>query len=447
MYRRLAAAIVLFASTSGLGGQGAAELTPSEVFSETLHEVRQVRGLGIGKRLDFRLVPSSELAQRHARAWPRLKDDASSFASLGLLIPGIDAGKKLGEVAARMLSIDYEAKSATVFVPTETTKLGRYVAKLLAAQAIGRALDTERYDLEAKLARAKTFDEAFVLVALREGASLLTMSEWATVHREGWTMPERLGIKDWERARNDTSTRSPRFFSVQLAAGLLGRSFFAKSQGGTSLLPQIASGASKRIEGAFRELPSSSEQVLHPEKYWSSSRDEPVTLAGEEGFLQVLAQLAGSELRDVNTLGEFGCGIAVTPLLQRSDPKIVDTQIATAAYWSPRASEGWGGDRLYVFGSPAGSAGETTAAKPSMAWITFWDSERDASEFAGTFGAGNGKRMGFVTSHRGRVVVAASGALAAKVDDVHQTLRDKGQPVRAGRSFSLSDEAAAPQKD
>ena len=206
-----------FASLLALVGAGEAtcaqdllEQTALEAFVETVHEVREVRGIGPGKQLAFRLAKSRDLAPTLVGSWPRIELDATSFAALGLLPAKLDAKRKFGQVQAQMLSIGYDSKTASVAIPEETKKLGRYVAKLLAAQAIGRAIDTERYDIDARMERAKTFDERFVLAALRDGAALLTMSEWAVTKRDGWTMPERLGLQSWERARNDASTRAPR---------------------------------------------------------------------------------------------------------------------------------------------------------------------------------------------------------------------------------------------
>ncbi|MCA8970853.1 MAG: hypothetical protein KDC95_13750 [Planctomycetes bacterium] len=434
-----------FASLLALVGAGEAtcaqdllEQTALEAFVETVHEVREVRGIGPGKQLAFRLAKSRDLAPTLVGSWPRIELDATSFAALGLLPAKLDAKRKFGQVQAQMLSIGYDSKTASVAIPEETKKLGRYVAKLLAAQAIGRAIDTERYDIDARMERAKTFDERFVLAALRDGAALLTMSEWAVTKRDGWTMPERLGLQSWERARNDASTRAPRFFSTMLASGLLGRNFYAQSKNGaSSLLPTISSGTSKRIESVFRDLPASSEQILHPDKYWSSDRDEPVTLKGEDALLHALSALAQSELTDVNTLGEFGCGIAATPLLQRAIAKVLDKRIGTSVYWSPRASDGWAGDRLYVFGQ-----GENA----SVAWVTMWDAEADASEFSGVFGSGNAKRAKLETYAEGRIAIFASGKLATRARDIHRAVIEHGKPCRGDRSFDVFDRAAAPQK-
>lgn len=440
MHRSSLLYLSVCAAALSLGEAPAQNPTANEVFAETLHEVRAVRGLAIGKNVEFETLTKNELAKLHARANPSFAEDAAIFAKLGVLNPRLDSNKKLGDILARMMSVRYDAKTSTISVSAEARKLGRFVAKLLGAYGVGLATDIERYSIDARMQKTKTFDERFVLTALTEGAAMTTMNKWAIQHREGWTVPERLGLQKWELARNETSLRAPRIFSVQMAAGLVGRYFFGQGKGGTALLPQISSGTTQRIEQVWKDVPRSAEQVLHPSKYWTKSarsRDEPVVLMGEETLTTKLAELAGADLTMRNSLGEFGCAIVTSPLVQRIDAKGLAKLVGKPSYWSSRASQGWGGDKILVFG-----AGE----EESLVWITVWDSDKDAREFAGRFGQLTGKRIGIQSTVAGRVAVFARGVLATKTAKIAGLVFEHAKAKKGGKDYALRGAPAAAPK-
>lgn len=413
----------------------AQQIEASEVFAETLHEVRAVRGLAVGRSVSFEALPRAAFAALHAKSVSGLREDARIFALLGALAPRLDASKTYGATAARMLEPHYETRGAKVSVPQEARKLGRYVQKLLGAYAISLATDSERYKLPAQFAKATSFDERFVLRALLAGGAATTMAEWAIQHHKGWTMPERLGLRKWEAARLDASVRAPRFFAAPLAATVLGRNFILRGKGGHGLLPRIASGSSKRIEAVWKARPQTSEQLLHPEKFSSPSRrDAAVTMRDPVETVQEIGKLAGQSLVAANTLGEFGLAIAIHRPV-RMQAKAMARAVSTPRFWSSRATQGWGGDRIFVFGK-----GKAT----SVAMITVWDSERDAKEFAGAFHARHGKRLAYTSHVAARLAVFANGALAKSCARVAEVVKRTGFE-QDGKPYPLRDaEAAGP---
>ena len=101
----------------------------------------------------------------------------------------------------------------------------------------------------------------------------------------------------------------------------------------------------------FAPFASSTEQVLHPEKYLDSVPDLPtrVTLG---------APLGGSLVHEDN-LGEFETRLFLYQHLK-------DQAVAM------RGAAGWDGDRYQVVNTPAGAA---------IGWLTVWDSAVEAAEF------------------------------------------------------------------
>ena len=104
----------------------------------------------------------------------------------------------------------------------------------------------------------------------------------------------------------------------------------------------------------FRDMPQSTEQVMHDRAFFATPRDAPVRV--------VLPRL-NSEIYQ-NTLGEFDTRLFLFEHLQ-------DQVLAS------RAAIGWGGDRYAVVRAGSGNA---------LAWVTAWDSAVDAAEFVDALG-------------------------------------------------------------
>lgn len=107
------------------------------------------------------------------------------------------------------------------------------------------------------------------------------------------------------------------------------------------------------VNQAWADVPQSTEQILHPEKYLGK-RDDPVTV--QLPNLQV-ALGNGNQLLGRNVMGEFQI-------------RILLGQIPFATF----AAAGWGGDQYATYADKDG--------KVSIVWFTNWDSALDARQFA-----------------------------------------------------------------
>jgi len=130
---------------------------------------------------------------------------------------------------------------------------------------------------------------------------------------------------------------------------------FPYNSGEVFVLALYRDGGWERVNQAYTDdLPQSSEQILHPERYLAGDNPQEVTLhpavPGENWTL----------LLD-RTMGEFY-------LRQYLQTQLTRREAADAA-------EGWGGDRYHIYRSDA--AGQ-------LAWVLkiVWDTPADAREFA-----------------------------------------------------------------
>jgi hypothetical protein len=147
----------------------------------------------------------------------------------------------------------------------------------------------------------------------------------------------------------------------------------------------------KQVSQAYTELPQSTEQILHVDKYFA--REAPVKIA-----LPNIAALLGAGWKriDYDVNGEWSYYLILDEFL-KSD---ADSQRATA---------GWGGDRYAVYEQP--KTGEVMIAQ-----LSAWDTEKDAREFFDAYAKRTEKRY--------------EGATALTVNEKEK----KGEASRAWRT-------------
>lgn len=140
---------------------------------------------------------------------------------------------------------------------------------------------------------------------------------------------------------------------------------------------------------AFNDPPTSTEQVLHIEKYLAAERDEPLEIIlPESGLVKIL----GKKTKELwaNTLGEFSLSLVLRGL---------DVPKGKAA----KAAAGWDGDRFAGY--------ETEDGRVVVVWLTLWDSEREAAEFEQVYGAALAQARPEATlERRGNQVLMVHGA-------------------------------------
>ena len=130
-----------------------------------------------------------------------------------------------------------------------------------------------------------------------------------------------------------------------------GTDFIVKTLKGTN-------GSLKDVSKIFADLPISSEQILHPAKYYAE-RDHPTLV-----LLDAEKVVGGGWKESLNNVhGEFGVKVILREF--RSDKLRLPVV--------EKAAAGWDGDRYVIL--------EDADKTPAYVWFTTWDSEDDAKEF------------------------------------------------------------------
>jgi hypothetical protein len=141
-------------------------------------------------------------------------------------------------------------------------------------------------------------------------------------------------------------------------------------------------GVGDAVRIALSDVPRSSEQVLHPKKYWRSARrDEPVIIGDED--METLLAAAGLHVLHKDTIGELLCAILTSP----DDQKLNPMAMPVPGYWSNAAAAGWGGDRFFLLTTDpeANASGKRKGLRGI--WFTAWDTPNDRRQFVEAYQA------------------------------------------------------------
>lgn len=142
---------------------------------------------------------------------------------------------------------------------------------------------------------------------------------------------------------------------------LMDNLFFSYVAGLDFVLRLKQDGGWERVNQAYQQIPVSTEQILHPEKYLVCP-DLPTTLV----LPPLPAAITGWRLLEQNTLGELNISI------------LLDGYLPTPQ--AQQASAGWDGDRFGLYEQP-------DTGKLLLVWVTVWDSGPEAQEFFETYAA------------------------------------------------------------
>jgi hypothetical protein len=121
------------------------------------------------------------------------------------------------------------------------------------------------------------------------------------------------------------------------------------------------------VSTAYKNLPQSSEQILHYEKYAANERPIKVELADVAGALG-----KGWKRVNFNINGEFGYYLTLVEFLPKEAAR--------------KAAAGWGGDQFALYE-------DATKTKTTLVHLSAWDTAQEAEEFFTAYSERTAKRF------------------------------------------------------
>lgn len=262
--------------------------------------------------------------------------------SFGLAPPDFEYRSFLIKLLAEQVAGYYDPKAQQFYLADWIDIDGQ---KPVMAHELTHALQDQHFNLKRFDKWPKGDSDAELAAhALIEGDATLAMTLYLAKHP--------MIALSFLRTSQETSTEQ-----FNRAPRALRESLLFPYQEGLKWATQVyRRGGWSMISKAFTKLPQSSEQILHPEKYFAYEAPVKLTLPS---FRSALGPKWKHIDNDVN--GEWGYYLVLDEFLNNANE-------------SKQAVAGWGGDRFALYEGPQGSPA-------FVAQITAWDTEADAREF------------------------------------------------------------------
>ncbi len=358
------------AATSGPDPGASIPLEIRTQMDQIQEEVVTLRGLQSSGPVDRALLSSEALRQYVTDDFladytePEARDDARTLSLLGLLAPDYDLFNLYLDLYSEQIAGFYDDELKQMFVVQGAAFRGP--ERITYAHEYTHALQDQNYDLRNGLGFN---DEACELDSERCAAIQALVEGDATLLEERWLLTYATDQDYQDLLDFYNALESPVFDS---APQFLQDDFLFPYESGRSFVEHFfLDGGWASVDAVYADPPSSTEQILHPERY---PGDRPIKLEPAE----LLAAL-GSGWREIDrdVLGEW-----YTQLTLRE--QLTEEQSAPAA-------DGWGGDYLLAFYHDEQNLG-------ALVLVTAWDSVRDAHEFYNAFLGYGDARFGGRTS-------------------------------------------------
>ena len=378
MGTRFAAAalgVLLAASALGAGTlpEDVAPL-PKEMegrIAELLKEAETWRGLTAREPVPSGTVDEPVLKRKVAESFREqlppevLRPVETGLKAFGLIPESLDLVTFFPELLTSQTAGFYDPeRHYLVLVQREGLSLGEGLPDDAAKRAdeavlvheLTHAIQDQHFNLETFSSGRPLDDSEAARVALIEGDATLVMMDFfaqARVEEVSGLQQSMASMLGDPREMMDAAAGMPGTAELATApAWFQDTLLFSYFQGFQFCLSVRQAGGQALLDKAFsRDPPRSTEQILHPEK-WYSKRDDPVAISWPD-------LLPGWSKVSEGQLGELGVRTLVREIAKQKDGRATD------------AAAGWGGDRFGVYEKDG---------RRLLVWISEWDTDADARE-------------------------------------------------------------------
>lgn len=296
------------------------------------------------------------LEQRFAEDLPQqeLAGIEATYKRFGLVADSLDLRELYLALLTEQIVGFYDPKTKVLYVVEEAPEAQR---SAIITHELIHALQDQYADLAALQSLRDDNDRSLAAQAVIEGQA---MYEQIAATIGSGSLAARLP-GGWDRVRQsirENRTLMPLFASAPM---ILQETLIFPYLSGAEFVRRM-----DQEDGSFffRELPTSTEQVMHMRAYGGDSTDAPTRV--------VLPDISGDEVLYENGLGEFETRVLLFEHLE-DQPAAV------------RGAAGWDGDRFRL----VARGGEN-----ALVWASVWDTAEDADEFAALIARALARRYG-----------------------------------------------------
>ncbi len=368
-----------------------AEATPTGPFQDTYDNITgqmvQLRGLSLVQPIPVEVKSRSQLQEEQqaslATDYPAHDQavDMRVLVAFGLIDSNVNIGQLYASLYGEQVAGYYDSSTGDMVVVASSSSSELTASdKATFAHETTHGLQDQHFDLSSfDEARLKgTSDESLAITSLIEGDATLAQLDYLLAN----PAVARAYLEEINSGSmsNQVFDSAPAIISQTLILPYV--------QGEEFVQALYDKGGWAAVNDAYANPPTTTEQILHPEKYFAGEQAIPVSLSD---LAQGLG--AGWTTIDTDTMGEYQMSILLGggPLKQ--------SQVT-------QASEGWGGDAYTVC---------TSGNKTVVAWASAWDTEKDAQQFARALGVREGDRLGADVKQDGYVVTITGNGVVVQI--------------------------------
>lgn len=268
----------------------------------------------------------------------RIRGVTSAYRLLGLIPDTLDLRALLLDLYAEQVAGFYDPDSVALFAVegADPAQL-----RLVVAHELVHALQDQYLPLDSLMGQRASSDRAAAVQAVLEGHA--TIASLRVLVPDGGVIDQ---PEFWQSFRQQIRESQSSMAVFQRAPVALREGLIFPYLAGAEFMRWWAAARPGSSLPTLDQLPTSTEQILHPERY--NAGDGPVTLVFDDstGFLHE------------DTIGEMELHVLAGVL---RGGEVITTLAA-----------GWGGDRFRIYETPDGEA---------MVWWLVWDSDTAARRF------------------------------------------------------------------
>lgn len=358
------------------------------VIARAMRQLEQIRGFGFSHPVVAEAITQKEIVERYAAYLEETVPEdfyerrSRAWETIGVIPDGTSIREELLEFVGTQVIGYYDTLTGElVFIGTEDpTPLER----ITLVHELTHAIDDQRFGLEEidRLGAECRDEELEAALAVVEGNATFFMLRWAQTF---------LTIEEQLQVGLDAATQEPPPSDIPPFIEAL--QLWPYDEGLRFITDRSAEGGVEAVDETLRDLPVSTEQVIHPERY-PNDLPTPVDVPDLAGALG-----ARWDDLDVGLVGEAWLGLMLRLRLDGAE--------------ASEAAAGWDGG-IYR----AWSDGRDVA----LVLATVWDTEEDARAFAEAMERwlAAGDDLGAVLPVEGsrvRVLFASDGATLGSLRD------------------------------
>lgn len=315
--------------------------TPLDL-GELTRQVADIRKLPLQRKLSSRALSSRALADKISQlAFAELDEDEVEaderlLVALRLAQPDFDLAQTLEGLYREQVLGVYVPEERTLYVRREGRESP--AQKMTTAHEITHALQDRSFDIKRLQERYKDdADASLAVLSLIEGDAVLTQQLWAQEHLSSDELNQ--AVED-SATGGDALANAPDYLRESL--------FFPYAEGGLFVAALYREGGYAAIDRAFTDPPTTSEQILHPERYQQRDEATAVKVRTRPG--------SGWKRSATYEFGEFDLREMLKP---------IGSETATAA------AKGWDGGEVRSW---------VKGAQTAVAAVLVFDAQADADE-------------------------------------------------------------------